>query len=118
MICVTNIEYFKVEGDFIKFTHAYNTDRPVAFTNMDEPVDIKMAEEYVYGKRFHSVLGEEVCLGINKDANKILGFPFEVIDNQSKIIHEQSKELGNLRTELLSIKTMGLWDRIKRVFKK
>ena len=116
MIIITDITFVEVKGEEFFFKHTYTTN------NHGEPVDIvDVYEEYLQGLQFTRPDGKKIVVGFTKQAEEILGLSYAVYDHLSKELTKaqdryqlavESLEICN--KELMELKNMTLWQRIKR----
>ena len=117
MICVTEIKTLEVPEDWQRIDHYLKDGRRFS--------------EMVKGTRIVTQEGREICIGMSKQANELLGLPFEVIRDQKTMIERCWEEIytlerdaklalavnKKLRQNLDTFINMSRWERLKFLVK-
>ena len=87
---------------------------------LERYVPPEITTEMVLGRRYVNYQGEEVCIGMSKQAQDAIGLPFEVFDNMQNTINFLRKECDNLNASNFRLlkninryKSLDLFGRIK-----
>lgn len=99
MILVTDIEFMCVETDVHRIFSIIKENQ----YSLDIEELQTIQEEVIYGKRFRTPEGLEICLGIKQEVQDILGTPFNVIEN--------------LQTEIERLNSLTTWELFKVAFR-
>lgn len=105
MIVVTEIKTLKTDRD------VHQLHRAMAMTgyigNPRSYDEAQITTEMIEGRRFvNPKTGEDIIIGWSEDVQKLLGFPFEVIESQSKLISEQLNKVSSLSDEIRAYRIM------------
>ncbi len=116
MILVRKIEIDRVVPDDFYPIYEYNQNSLVA-RDLSEPTkEIRIKKEIVNGRRFTNTLGITVVIGWSDMVETALGLPFEVFETQEKRRESDYIENYKLRKEINELKTMTLWQFIKKLW--
>ena len=103
MICIKEIKVVDVDEDFI-VVHMMDGLPPFADLlphNGDISQEVvEVTNEMVHGTRFINIDGKEVCIGMTKQVQDLIGLPFEAFSNMRDYM----------------FKTMGFFGRLKFLF--
>lgn len=140
MRVIKSVDYFETDMDPTWVAHV--DPKPMKQYRARDPYVVEddyMTKEAVHGKRFINQQGDLVVIGLTKEAAKVIGLPFEVIENQEQKLaslqqgarglqKEVVRQLGeitkhlvknrNLQNQLLKIQELNLRGRIKFLFTK
>jgi len=103
MICIKEIKVVDVDEDFIMISrmeglppfadlYPYDDDTPLE--------TVEVTQEMVHGTRFRNSNGLDVCIGMTKQVQDLIGLPFEAFSNMRDYV----------------FKTMGFFGRLKFLF--
>ncbi len=122
MICIKSIEIIEVEENWMRAV--FYEDVPyVKIDHGNKAISVKALEELITGKIFVNCRGEEVCIGMSKQVQDLIGLPFEVMDKllveNAKLVNKEF-ELTDQRNKLInkldSIEKLSFWQRLKMLF--
>jgi len=116
MIVITKIEY-KTIDNYQDRIEKFRFQNPKLDINPLEHPEMKIHTEIIKGRRFVNIKGKEICIGMSEEVQELIGLPFEVFENlQSDIEYERDMNKKILK-QLRTYQHMGIWDRIKNIFK-
>lgn len=108
-----------VQTHFLKNTDPYSAQAQQIF---QETKNIQ--REIVRGVRFKNERGDEICIGVPKRIQGLLGLPvaeFEFLRDRIKELQIKNKKIAGerdrVRLELNQFKNMTFWEKIKFLFK-
>jgi hypothetical protein len=116
MVCIESIKVVNVERDQINIARC----KGMEFVKVDAGADVRpleVAYELVTGRRFVNSRGEEICIGMAKDVQHILGLPFDAFERMDYDLKVAQGIRMRLRQELDDIKKMNFWQRLKCLFR-
>lgn len=120
MIIVTNVETRMVERD-IWAIDSFDKSIPASPER-----EAKVTSEVIHGRYFiDPVTGNEVCIGLSKEASEALCFPFEVIENLQRDL-KACQHHGMVMYEALQLyrdrvryyESLSIWGLIKLALKR
>lgn len=124
MLCITKIEVVNVPEDKLDLYYCndpFANVLPIEGTYPVEYAEVK--REHVNGKIFINNRHEEICIGMSKQVQDLIGLPFEVYDNMNKEIKSLSgnynyvnKLYKKLDIELEKYKKLTFFKRLKFLF--
>lgn len=107
MILITDVKYLNVPSDpyetwddLCKNYTIRAMNYPDNYDNYVDALsekDLNIETEIVKGKRFVNNSGDELCIGMKKDVQKLIGLPFSVYDD----LRKESDELFIKNSELM-----------------
>lgn len=78
---------------------------------------VEISREQIQGRSFRNRYNEDVVIGLSKEVQEALGLPMEAFDSMSQTISDQRNTIWDLKSKLVNVNQMTLWQRIKFVFK-
>ena len=114
MILIKNVEVLIVDGNETRITKLDHI--PCSTEEYQE--QLKTHIEIVRGRKFVNCRGEEICLGIKRDVQDLLGLPFYEAERNTKIIGKQYEQINTMTSRIIGILNATLWQRIKFLFTK
>ena len=120
MLLIESVKVVEIKGDNTRVI----TCRPeIQAFDPDAIMEESIETELVIGHRFRHADGREVCIGMPKKVEEVLGLPFEIYGDLTHNIESLQRELAfsrnvnfRLRYRLETIKGMSFWERLSRVF--
>lgn len=116
MIVIKDITCVEVYNDI--YCQAYFNPSNLSGKNcLNENEDIKLGIENVLGRTYRNTNGEEVCVGLTKKVQDLLGLPFDEFDRMHKQIDVLNKTLIEKDNIIAKIMNLNFWQRLIFVFK-
>lgn len=124
MICVTKITLVECSEEVMMQLRDPNPTPALGKVVGSKPTEYDSVKiEYIKGRWYENARGEEVCIGISKEAQKILGLPFDQfmemeksISGYENTVNRLIEVLGNSERELAEIKAAKGFQRLKYLF--
>ena len=130
MLLVTGIEYKTVPKDVWEIQEMGCSPDFIKYPEVQKKMK-KVETEIVSGRRYTNADRKEICLGISKDVQEILGIPFDDFENMQetndrlnfncgRVEYENSKlqiENQGYDSVIEEIKAWNFWQRLKFLFK-
>lgn len=128
MLLIRKVEYIDVPSDVYKIYDFFDDDDNIPlYAGQKDLIHniMDVEQEIVRGVRYFNDKGKEICIGIPKEIQGILGLPFSDfnrLENNLKVFRTENKkirqELNSVTSELDEFKTMSFWKRLKFLFTK
>jgi len=120
MIVVEDIKTFlynKEEVNHYRFMTNDTDSVPIQTSDgKKEFMDANVVSELIKGREFINVLGQPVVIGMAKHVQDAIGLPFKAFQDQERHLWEMHRENVDLRDEIVKIKTMSFWNKLKFLF--
>lgn len=124
MIVIKNIEYYEVDRDEWRIHVMTEPHRAMPVNDGAAYVETDVLDELIRGNRFRRPSdGIDVCIGMSKEHQKLIGIQYEAWEGMSDNLYRASRdaskyklELGRKKVFIGSLESAGLWQRIKWVF--
>ena len=133
MITITKVETIQSKGIIPGLSRVGTLNTPnINFTEQQSPIPRPtIRDEVIRGEIYINNRGEEVCIGVSKEVQDILGFPLRKFDSMRSEIKRLENHYAKLRTnydkaenallktqwELNMLKSLTFWKRIRFVLR-
>lgn len=125
MIVIKKIEFLKTDRDIYEIYYSHMMDRPESPMVFDgEFIAPEFFREIIRGIHFRRPDGEEVVVGVSKQAQEVLGLMYDVWEDQRATIDmlrssrdKMEKKIDELGGGLFKFECSGFWGRLKYLFK-
>jgi len=112
VIVITKIEY-KTTDNYQDKVEIFKFQNPEFDINPLEHPQMQIHTEMIKGRRFVNAKGKQICIGMSKEVQELIGLPFEVFENLQKDIENERALNKSLNESLLEHEQMGFIDRMK-----
>jgi len=130
MTVVTKVDTFKWKGYTAFIDHWDKIPFAVTGENHSSPAGRGVTREFIVGRTFIDAQGNEICIGLSKQARGVLGLPVKCFSDLQSRVHELENHkarlintsnelcgaLSEARTELNKIDRLTFRQRLKFLF--
>ena len=99
MIVITNIEYLETNRNPIELIREHGHSGFIPCKG-NQVIETKVMLELVRGRHFHRPDGTEICIGMSRQAQDILGLQYDIWDNMRQELDAADSEIASLRKKL------------------
>lgn len=120
MIVVKRVEVETFDNDSIIVHHFPDPEPPVSAIGNGPIEPLNVRQELIEGKEFRNAEGECVVVGMSDEAQKVLGIPFQALENLNYRLETTQRDLERYRKYHAEYKEKVrhaiFWERLKYLF--